>query len=452
MKSIHIFLLIVIFFLCASVSVAQSAYFFRVGHECEQDVCIEGQKMVWMMNITNDGHQITEYTGVEFLSRDNDTYLGGAEYTFFPQSEERGTRIVVRPGQTKTTAVEGVVPAANSKDGTYFYPCLTVVINSQYQVAKGGVYTNRFCYDDVEFLVPTFQCVSHSHCSHDYYCSSRGTCQQLNCGECEYISNHKCEAYDCCQDDHCAFDAKCENNVCNQLGCTLEQYIFNRTCINLACGPDEVIMNRSCKKLDCEDDEYGVNHTCQPLVCEEYEFIKEHDCKPLKCLETEHAVNHTCQPLRCMQAERIINNKCIPLDCRFFQNPLNHRCVNDMSLIIKFIIELLIVIGILAFVYLDIRAYRHKDEEGPSLFAKRSKVKTAGGPLGVKSWKDFKKEGGSEEKEESKAAKPAAKQASTKTKKPVKKEPVKPSQNPSKKQVSKNSKSTKKETPKPAKK
>lgn len=79
-----------------------------------------------------------------------------------------------------------------------------------------------------EFNITEYECSVDLSCNENQSCVEH-ECEDLECGECQYISNHSCVNYECCDDEDCADEMKCISNVCQ------EEYNLNYECGNDVC-------------------------------------------------------------------------------------------------------------------------------------------------------------------------------------------------------------------------
>jgi hypothetical protein len=353
-------------FLAIALGVANAmladAALYNITYSCEDGVCVEGKPVNWNITIYNRGDKVIEYTTIELFDSVSNNLIAEVRVQFNPLSSDRGSLIVVNTNSKKTIMLSGNVPKANYRQSLIYYPCLTKTVTDSYLISKYGKYEKRHCYTKNETM-PVVECLGDGNCGNDERCVLN-KCAKVECGECQYITNHMCVDYECCSAEQCGYDEICINNSCQKLDCGEDEYIENRTCKALNCGYDEYIENRTCKALNCGYDEYIFNHTCKKLVCKENEFIEEHKCKLLKCKENEYAENHTCKKLSCLYNETVSQHKCVPLECRFFQKIKNHECVADKSLILKSLAELVALVIIIALLFLDTKKYKitHKKD------------------------------------------------------------------------------------------
>lgn len=201
---------------------------------------------------------------------------------------------------------------------------------------------NRYVY----YVDYELYCESNSDCNSEQSCKNN-KCVQLDCGTCQYIEEHKCKSYDCCQNEDCGNAQYCKNHECIDVKCEFNQHAENHICVwncveNINCNINEICTNHSCYELKCLDNEGFSNHTCKLLECKEEEYIENHECKLLSCKEDETPLNH----------------KCSKLNCSFLKKPLNHQCIFNNN---WFFSLLFIIIAFCSISFYLIRKYKkHK--------------------------------------------------------------------------------------------
>ena len=334
------------------------AYFYNISYTCKDNACIEGDKALWYVTISNKGVSEVEYIAIELLNVMNNTAFTSLNIPFYPVSDNRGNLIVVKSNEQVTVNLTGRLPKANYGDLLIYYPCFATTITDSYIIARENRYESRQCYKQNESM-QILQCVSNNNCNINEFCSFN-KCLKLKCKNCQFIKEHACVDYECCGSEQCKFDELCKNNTCQKLNCEFNEYILNNTCNILNCAFDEFIFNKTCNKLNCSYDESVFNSTCKKLNCSGNEFIQNRTCKLLECKKNEYAKNHVCNPLECLYNESIVNHACKPLNCYFFQDNANHSCINNKSTIFKSLMEIIVIFFIILFFILDFRKYEKK--------------------------------------------------------------------------------------------
>ncbi|HLC49887.1 MAG TPA: hypothetical protein VJI97_00495 [Candidatus Nanoarchaeia archaeon] len=354
--------IISLLFALAIASGLANAYFYSVGHTCNDDICIEKDEIEWFVNLTNDGNHYLEFVGVDFIDVLNQKEFASYRLPFDPYLDKRDV-VVLRPNGMINISFKTKLPKANFKQALVYKPCFIITITDSYTIARDNVYETKKCFEDNE-SIELIQCTDNSYCREDESCVDRD-CIGLKCGSCQYFKNHECLNYQCCGNEQCALNEACTNNTCMKIDCNYDEYMDNRTCKPLNCRPDEYIENEKCKKLMCDFDDYIVNRTCRKLECSEDEFIFNNTCRDLDCSQKEFAGMHSCNPLECVWNETFFNHSCMPLDCRFFQKIEDNNCANNYPVILKLLMELTAVAIIIMFLTMDFKKYRqkHKKEE-----------------------------------------------------------------------------------------
>lgn len=110
-------------------------------------------------------------------------------------------------------------------------------------------------------------CCEDTGCVGDQVCNNG--CQDPICGECEFLENHVCVAYECCDNSACANTQKCDDNKCVDLRCGDCEYAEDHSCASYVC----------CEDKHCQSNQACRDNTCVP-VCEDGTFYGE--CSPLK--------------------------------------------------------------------------------------------------------------------------------------------------------------------------
>lgn len=335
-----------------------NAYFFNIEAKCRYDVCYEGEKAEWIVEIYNQGKHQIEFTTIEIFNINN-SLIAKLRIPFQPFNSERGDVIYVGPDKKVILHLNGTIPSATYENKLVYYPCFTNTKTNSFIIAKYGEYEETHCYEE-NYTIDVAECVVNRNCDSDEQCLYN-YCRKLNCDKCQYISEHDCLDHECCSSEDCAFNQNCTNNNCVDLDCKDNQYIENRTCVTLNCREDEYILNKNCEKLNCSFDEFALNHSCVLLNCPYNQFIEDHMCKNLDCKEDEFAKNHTCERLYCQPDETIINHSCAKLRCRLIEKIENNTCVRDNTIILKLLFEVFVIILIIIFLKLD--ADKYKEEQ-----------------------------------------------------------------------------------------
>lgn len=79
-------------------------------------------------------------------------------------------------------------------------------------------------------------------------------CVESDCGYCEYKENDVCKEYECCSNDMCKEDLRCDvvRHQCVEVSCDYCQYAINHTCMDYAC----------CSDSECDDDILNTTDRC----------------------------------------------------------------------------------------------------------------------------------------------------------------------------------------------
>jgi hypothetical protein len=365
------FLSLFLFILTLQSSIA---YFYTIYPECSTEPCITNQPMNWTAEIVNDGSQKIEYYKVEIVDGFTDRVVAEWRVDFRPFSSDRGPVVPLFPRHKVNITMQGFVPAEHSANKFYYYPCFTHINSNTLYLAKYGEYDNRHCYKENESIY-VLGCVKNDHCKPNEFCGGN-YCEPLQCGDCKYISNHTCVPHECCSDDHCSYNAQCVNNQCYPIACLETQYLFNRTCVGIQCEENEILSNRTCIPIECKENEGYSNHTCVALSCLEDEYLFEHKCAKLECSMQEFISNHTCAQLNCLSSEGYQDHACVPLECPPHKTIENHRCVFKATLLTKYSVEIIALVLIGLFIYLDLYKYKRRGQNA----VKSSALKNSGLP------------------------------------------------------------------------
>jgi len=341
-------LLAIIFTLISALANAQ---FVSITAQCQNDVCITGQEVIWHIMVSNSGTKIIEYTDFELLEAINNTVIAEEHREYFPLRDYRGDLLVVEQGKKKRINITSTVPKPNSPDGLIFYPCASNTVEDIHVFVRHNDYKIRQCFN-VNFTVPVVGCLQDVDCKNNQVCVENA-CMPLKCTDCQLVENHACINLECCSSEACAFNAICANNTCQPLQCSYNEKIQDKACVPLNCNFDEYILNNSCTQLECTNAEYVFNQTCKQLLCPLSQYIFNHTCK--SCRTDEFIENGQCAPLRCNLNEAYNNHTCVPLQCAFYQDIANHGCKNNNLVIGKLATEGFVILLIVGLFALDIR-------------------------------------------------------------------------------------------------
>jgi hypothetical protein len=338
--------------------------FYNITYNCPNNVCIKGQYTEWLVTFSNKGNRRIEYTSIEIIDTINNSIITALDIPYSPLNSDRGNIIIVEPNKEVTIKLNATLPSPNKGNSLIFYPCFTTTVPSDDLTYRSkDIYELRHCYK-INQSIPVVECISNNHCSYDNYCKDK-KCVKLVCNKCQYIFNHICVNYECCDSSDCEkYNEACINNRCKKLNCKNNEFPRNHTCVALNCSDDQYIENRACWNLDCKEDEFAFNHTCKKLNCSFNEYIKDHRCELLECKENEYIQNHRCNLLECNFNETIFNHTCVGLECYFFQIMIDHRCINDKQLILGLLAEFVSLSLIIIFLVLLFLRYRARHKRG----------------------------------------------------------------------------------------
>lgn len=171
-----------------------------------------------------------------------------------------------------------------SFDSSNFKQYSSKITDASYilKIAGNVIETNgiNIGYNQVKFLISNddinnkyvYFVEYNLSCKYDSECTSDGACinfacTKLNCGECQYLENHKCKNYDCCSNDDCKNNQICEVHNCIDINCLPNQHAEDHICAwncvdNSNCKESEECRNHSCELLNCGLFEKLSNHKC----------------------------------------------------------------------------------------------------------------------------------------------------------------------------------------------
>ncbi|MCP3686332.1 MAG: hypothetical protein GY861_27120 [bacterium] len=325
-----------------------SASFYTINYSCDGD-CIEGADVSWEINMSNQGSRDIRVYSLEII--DSLTEIQLAFYN--------GSEIKVSPEKHVDVSLNGTIPEANNGTDLMYQLCMVTEVPEGVRMLSDVFFgtESRYCYRS--HYMPAPGCTRGGHCKTIEACLNY-SCTKLRCNSCQFISDHSCVNYECCEDEECMENQMCINatNECVALECKEDEYILNHSCSRLVCGNDEIIRNHKCEKLNCSEDESASGHECIKLDCGEHEYIKHNACWSLECEADEHAVNHSCEKLNCSEDEQILDHACADLNCWFFQDAEDHKCVNVAGIVQKSIYEIVALVAILIVVLLIFIKYK----------------------------------------------------------------------------------------------
>lgn len=387
--------------------------FYTLQYRCMDEVCIRGRKVEFEVNISNSGNKPVRVKSIRALdSSDFKTIAFGNKSTLvysLVQAPEinRTNYIEVDPNERKTIKMYGILPEANDGDYLNFRFCVTLKspLDSWKSVSKQGYSEEyEYCYSTI-YRIIVKDCERIDECAEDETCISND-CVKIECGECQYISEHGCHDYECCYDSECKLDEACEENECVTVECNSDEnrtmYLVNHTCTETPCPNGSVLQNFTCIKKECRYDQKMVNYTCIDLECKDYESILDHECVKLQCAEDEYAFNHSCVKLRCSDSQEYFNHTCRNIKCGIYRKAMYHKCVFNTLLIIETVL-LFVIIGL---ALLDYHKYESRyRKQLVFLLMRETKLRQLFKKVAEeeeKKLKEQKPEGGNEESSESK--------------------------------------------------
>ena len=352
--------------LAALLSVGStSAYVVEnLTYSCTNGHCITGDPF----NLTVGFYKKAGKDDMELTSFYLNDNVTGATFVHYNETFQ------VHPKRPFEIEIGSIVPLPNRGRYFLFYPCVDIrvkridweLITANSNEARDLMTQDNarikqrvyiYCYDNKTFSVPITNCFENTDCPEDQFCDS-DFCAQRVCRPCQYLFNHTCHWYECCQTTECARDEVCTNHTCTKLTCGLTAIIGLHECKELNCTDDEDIINSTCQKLNCSEDEYPLNHECVQLACRENEYIDDRACKLLTCALDEVARNHTCQQISCADDATATNHKCVQLNCAFYQGAFNHSCATD-TMVTVYVSSETVAIALILFVSLMI-VYRYE--------------------------------------------------------------------------------------------
>ena len=190
-----------------------------------------------------------------------------------------------------------------------FKSCYTVIApNTSAQVQ---------CFNE-NVSVEEWGCEAGSGCNSDEECHYN-YCKLLECGYCEYVSNHSCAPYECCSDSGCDSGEKCFSHECMAVECTRDSQ----------CGAMEICRDYECDAVGCKNSsvcgggqECSIpRYECVGMVCETGKVAFNHTCilpecvSDANCSETALCTNYSCVAVNC-PGGAVQNRVCVPFDCR----------------------------------------------------------------------------------------------------------------------------------------
>ncbi|MEM0231337.1 MAG: hypothetical protein QXW00_01865 [Candidatus Woesearchaeota archaeon] len=205
---------------------------FKISYECLAPNCVEGETIVWKVNISNVERESIRVYKIEIKNFDG-TIASYSEPFEVPFSQSRIVTFL------------GKVPAPYNFTTAYYYPCFTFFRIEN----KTVIPDEERCYNVVENLtvMPSriLRCSSDADCPSDSRCE-QGLCFMIRCEGCTHAEEHKCVSYECCSNAECASRMVCKNHSCSLLNCPEDYYADEHICKKLSCGIFEVPRRNVC--------------------------------------------------------------------------------------------------------------------------------------------------------------------------------------------------------------
>ena len=339
-----------------------AANFYEISHNCPEG-CVKNKPIAYSINITNLGED--DIYLLYMRLRDNINLQTIAEFGM-KDAVDTSDMTEIPHGMTHLFEFQGTLLAPNQGSNLTYQLCMIQRVPFEIWTTRGD--NIEYCYK-TNYTIPMLGCILDTDCDDEKYCLGT-SCTLLNCTECQYIEEHQCIDYECCNNIDCALYEVCTENNCELLNCdsttnqtnetminaSLKQYVINHICSPEPCADDEIIVDYVCVKADCKEDEILSDYECKKLDCPYDEGFFNHTCIKLDCKETEAIVNNKCVPLECADDEAVITDTCEKLDCRLFQKAESHKCLVNTTLLIEVIFLAIIV----SLCILDIKRYSGK--------------------------------------------------------------------------------------------
>jgi len=257
---------VVILAFCLILNIYLSSALYEIGYTCEDNLCVEGAKMVFDVKFIYHIQNI-RYTKIELLNIKNNETI----------AVNTNIDAVVTPQQNSSFSLLGFLPADETM--VEILSCFEITpLDSDLEPIAN---TTKLCSNDVFAVdivsVEDLRCGTDEDCSETEYCDDL-ICKPLLCGNCAYILDHKCYAYECCDSKSCKKNQACIKNYC----------------VELDCAGDEYLEDHECMILECEEDEHASEHKCIRLNCKKGEIIENHECKELRCGIFRKAEEYEC--------------------------------------------------------------------------------------------------------------------------------------------------------------
>lgn len=334
---------------------------YEINYECPEG-CVEGYNATWYINITNYGSDDLYFVGIKLInSISAETILENQEAEAAlsnPDAIDSGKLlpIKVQPYETYMVVDQASLPAPNIGNNLSYRFCI-----------KRGTPTHAWNIADPtsEFCFPKNYTIEMKGCNVDDDCRSvehclDSTCTALECKDCQYIENHSCFDYECCESFQCNLTQECVNNTCYNLECLNNTFLANHSCSEKPCIEGEIIVDYMCMEVNCSPDEYILNYSCTMLNCTPYEGIFNHSCYALNCSKNEGIIDHECVPISvCADDETIIDYQCKKLDCGPLRKAENHQCpINSVNFI-----QIMLLLILILLLFSDYGKFKHQHKK-----------------------------------------------------------------------------------------
>ncbi len=336
---------------------------YSIRYRCFDDLCIRGQAVEFSINLSNYGQNPLEVIEV-WISDAIDPGIivakgnkSSVSYKYPTDPEiTRNNFVSIDYGKTRTFNILGTLPGAN--DGNYLQFRLNVrsrVPIDVWEDSNKDAEPSVVHYYNTVYKMVVRDCKKNDHCDAAEECI-KNDCVELKCAECQYIQNHTCNDYGCCDNAQCSLDELCYDHKCSPLECNSTSFEVNHTCSEHPCKNNSLLIDFMCIDEECPPEYDTIDFTCVRLNCSINESVLEHECVALQCSEDEHALNHTCVSLECKTDQRAEGHRCVDMRCGLFRKAIYHNCAIDTLALIEAALFFIIVF----LVFLDYHKYESK--------------------------------------------------------------------------------------------
>ena len=232
----------------AANSIDANAYVYNISHTCAEG-CLGGTIVTWNVTLYKGAGEAIEVKVVEIRRSGAEEQLGIYNFTTIVSTKQ-------------SFMINGTLPKLSQAGHLNVTPCFTTMISQRNRVFEDffvGLETT-YC-EKANYSTPSYQCTKQEQCVPTQACVNN-TCAEIECGECQYTSNHGCSSHDCCNDTACSPWQKCQNMTCQMLSCFPGYKPENHSCTELTCNEDEVVAGNACVRLDCASGETARSHSC----------------------------------------------------------------------------------------------------------------------------------------------------------------------------------------------